>query len=319
MIYGSTVGFIGLGNVGSKIANNILLAGYNLFIHDIEKNKGTKLIFKGAAWCNNLQEIAKHSTIIITCLPSPKKVTEVFEGNHGLLNYINHNHLWIEMSTTDEDEMIRLSKVCLAKGVESLEAPVTGGQHRAESGNIAILVGGKRENFDRAFPLLSVIGHEILYCGKLGNASTLKVVTNYLASINLLSLGEAFMVCKKYGLDLKTSYHGIRISSGNSFVHETESQVILNGSYDVGFTMDLVCKDVALFDKLVKKFNIPADISKLVYKIFREGRLKYGNKSFSTSIIKKLEEACKENLRTPGFPSKLKDNQLNKKGIEIKF
>ena len=319
MIYDSAIGFIGLGNLGSKLANNILLAGYNLFIHDIEKNKGTKLISNGAIWCSNLEKIAKYSTIIITCLPSPKKVRNVFEGYNGLLNYIKDNHLWIEMSTTDEDEMIRMSKICLEKGAESLEPPVSGGQHRAESGNISVLVGGKRKNFDRAFPLLSEIGYEIIYCGKLGNASTLKVVTNYLASINLLSLGEALMVCKKYGLDLKTSYHGIRISSGNSFVHETESQLILNGSYDVGFTMDLVCKDLGLFNKLSDKFNIPTQLSKLMNKIFREGRLKYGDKSFSTSIVKKLEEACNENLRSPGFPSQLKDSQSNKKGIEIKF
>ena len=144
-------------------------------------------------------------------------------------------------------------------------------------------------------------------------------MTNYLASVNLLSLGEALMVCKKYGLDLKTAYHGIRISSGNSFVHETESQVILNGSYDVGFTMDLVCKDARLFDKLADKFNIPAVLSKLMNKIFKEGRLKYGDRSFSTSIVKKLEEACEENLRASGFPNQLKDNHSRKKGIEIKY
>ena len=223
------------------------------------------------------------------------------------------------MSTTDESEMIRLSNLCLSKGAKSLEAPLTGGQHRAESGNIAILVGGLRENFDRSLPLLSEIGYEILYCGKLGTATTLKVVTNYLASINLLALGEALMVCKKYGLDLTTSYHGIRISSGNSFVHETESKVILNGSYDVGFTMDLVCKDVGLFDKLADQFNIPADISKLMNKIFQEGLNKYGKRSLSTSIVRRLEEKCNEKLRAPNFPSQLKDNKMKQKGIEIKF
>jgi len=177
----------------------------------------------------------------------------------------------------------------------------------------------KRENFDRAFPLLSEIGYKILYCGKLGNASTLKVVTNYLASINLLSLGEALMVCKKYGLDLTTTYHGIRISSGNSFVHETESKVILNGSYDVGFTMDLACKDLGLFDKLVDKYNIPAKISKLMNKIFTEGKTQFGDRSLSTSIVKRLEELCNENLRAPGFPSQLTDEEPKKKGIEIKY
>ena len=310
------VGFIGLGNVGSKIARNILKGGFKLFVNDLDRNLSRNWLEVGAQWCFDLKNLASQSTIIITCLPSPVEVNDVLEN---ILPFLNTNHLWIEMSTTDESEMIRLSKLCFQKGIESLEAPITGGQHRAEKGNISILVAGKRKNFERAFPLLSEIGYEILYCGKLGNASTLKVVTNYLASINLLSLGEALMVCKKYGLDLTTAYHGIRISSGNSFVHETESKVILNGSYDVGFTMDLVCKDVGLFDKLSDKYNIPADISKLMNKIFNEGRSKYGDRSFSTSIVKRLEEACNENLRAPGFPSQLKDEESKKKGIEIKF
>ena len=310
------VGFIGLGNVGSKIARNILKGGFKLFVNDLDRNLSRNWLEVGAQWCFDLKNLASQSTIIITCLPSPVEVNNVLVK---ILPFLNTNHLWIEMSTTDESEMIRLSKLCSQKGIESLEAPITGGQHRAETGNISILVAGKRKNFERAFPLLSKIGYKILYCGKLGNASTLKVVTNYLASINLLSLGEALMVCKKYGLDLSTAYHGIRISSGNSFVHETESKVILNGSYDVGFTMDLACKDIGLFDKLSDKYNIPADISKLMNKIFNEGRDKYGDRSFSTSIVKRLEEACNENLRAPGFPSQLKDEEPKKKAIEIKF
>ena len=311
-----SVGFIGLGNVGSKIASNIIKGNFQLFVNDLDKNKSKNLIEEGAKWCTTLEDLASKSTIIITCLPSPKVVNELLTN---LLPFLNKKHLWIEMSTTDEREMIRLSNLCLEKGAESLEAPVTGGQHRAESGNIAVLAAGKRENFDRAFPLLSEIGYQILYCGKLGNASTLKVVTNYLASINLLSLGEALMVCKKYGLDLTTTYHGIRISSGNSFVHETESKVILNGSYDVGFTMDLACKDLGLFDKLVDKYNIPAKISKLMNKIFTEGKTQFGDRSLSTSIVKRLEELCNENLRAPGFPSQLTDEEPKKKGIEIKY
>mgnify|MGYP001255706360 CR=1 FL=1 len=310
------VGFIGLGNVGSKIARNILKGGFKLFVNDLDRNLSRNWLEVGAQWCFDLKNLASQSTIIITCLPSPVAVNNVLVK---ILPFLNTNHLWIEMSTTDESEMIRLSKLCLQKGIESLEAPITGGQHRAENGNISILVAGKRKNFNRALPVLSQIGYKILYCGKLGNASTLKIVTNYLASINLLALGEALMVCKKYGLDLKTAFHGIKISSGNSFVHETESQVILNGSYDVGFTMDLVCKDVGLFDKLTKKFKIPADISKLMNKKFKEGLAKYGNRSFSTSIVKLLEDYCNENLRANGFPSQLIDKKTSKKGYEIKF
>ena len=308
------IGFIGLGNVGNKVANNILNKCYSLYIYDLNKNNAKNLTLKGAIWCNSINELIKSTTVFITCLPSPKSVKEVISSS---LHNINNDHLWIEMSTTDEEDMKSLSKQLLEKNAEVIEAPITGGQHRAESGNIGILVGGERKSFNRAFPILSCIGYKILHCGEIGKALTLKVVTNYLASINLLAIGEALMVCKKYGIDLKTAFEGIKISYGNSFVHETESQVILNGSYDVGFTMDLVCKDVGLFDKLAKKYQIPAEVSTLMNSIFQRGRKKYGDRALSTSIVKLLEEVCKEDLRSEGFPPYLKDQELKKDGKEI--
>ena len=310
----TTVGFVGLGNVGSKIANNIINNGYKLYVHDLDEIKSQSLVSKGAIFCKSIEELVPKVSVLITCLPSPKSVKEV------LLKCVpkfNQKHLWIEMSTTDEKDMKYLSKLVFDKNAEVLEAPITGGQHRAESGNISILVGGSRASFKRSFPILSCIGHQILHCGEIGKASTLKVVTNYLASINLLALGEALMVCKKYGIDLKTAYGGIKISSGNSFVHETESQVILNGSYDVGFTMDLVCKDVGLFDKLTKKYQIPAEVSTLMLEIFQRGRKKLGDRALSTSIVKLLEDKCNDNLRASGFPSFLEDKNQKQEAEEI--
>ena len=310
----TTVGFVGLGNVGSKIANNIINNGYKLYVHDLDEIKSQSLVSKGAIFCKSIEELVPKVSVLITCLPSPKSVKEV------LLKCVpkfNQKHLWIEMSTTDEKDMKYLSKLVFDKNAEVLEAPITGGQHRAESGNISILVGGSRASFKRSFPILSCIGHQILHCGEIGKASTLKVVTNYLASINLLALGEALMVCKKYGIDLKTAFEGIKISSGNSFVHETESQVILNGSYDVGFTMDLVCKDVSLFDKLTKKYQIPAEVSTLMLEIFQRGREKLGDRALSTSIVKLLEDKCNDNLRASGFPSFLEDKNQKQEAEEI--
>jgi len=310
------IGFIGLGNVGSKIAYNILKnKTYSLYVFDLNKKTSKKLVSEGAILCNSIEELISSVTVFITCLPSPNSVKNVLLNS---IPFLNKYHLWIEMSTTDEEDMKMLSNLVFKKKAAALEAPITGGQHRAESGNISILVAGSKKTFKRAFPILSCVGHQILHCGKIGNASTLKVVTNYLASINLLAIGEALMVCKKYGLDLKTAYNGIKISSGNSFVHETESQVILNGSYDVGFTMDLVCKDVGLFDKLAKKFKIPAQISNLMLRIFISGQRKLGKRSFSTSIVKLLEEDCDESLQTKGFPAVLVDINKKKKGIEVR-
>ena len=310
----SSIGFIGLGNVGSKVANNIISNRYKLHVHDLDEHKSQSLVSKGAIFYKSIEELVSEVTVIITCLPSPKSVKNVITK---CIPHFNERHLWIEMSTTDEKDMKYLSKLVFDKRAEVLEAPITGGQHRAESGNISILVGGTRESFKRSFPILSCLGHKILHCGEIGKASTLKVVTNYLASINLLAIGEALMVCKKYGIDLKTAFEGIKISSGNSFVHETESQVILNGSYNVGFTMDLVCKDVGLFDKLAKKYQIPAEVSSLILDIFQRGRQKLGDRALSTSIVKLLEDKCNDNLRASGFPSFLEDENQKQEAEEI--
>ena len=310
----TNIGFVGLGNVGAKVANNIISNGYKLYVHDLDKKKSENLVSKGGIFCKSIEDLVPKVSVIITCLPSPESVKEVLLE---CVPFLNKSHLWIEMSTTDEQDMKYLSELVFNKKAEVLEAPITGGQHRAESGNISILVGGNRNSFKRSFPILKCIGYQILYCGEIGKASTLKVVTNYLASINLLALSEALMVCKKYGIDLKTAFEGIKISSGNSFVHETESQVILNGSYDVGFTMDLVCKDVGLFDKLTKNYEIPAELSSLMLEIFQKGKAKFGDRALSTSIVKLLEDKCSENLRAKGFPAYLVDNENKKEGIEV--
>ena len=313
------IGFIGLGNVGFKLANSLLSAGHKLYIFDLEKSNAEELIQSGAVWTDSPKELSSLSDIAITCLPSPEAVANVVEGDNGIIQGTSEGKVWIEMSTTDSKEMLRLGKLMENKGIHCCEAPVSGGCHRAASGNIAILVGGSRIAFDRAFPALSAMGYEILHVGDLGKASVLKVVTNYLASTHLVALGEGLMVCKKAGIDMQKVYEGIKISSGNSFVHETESQVIMNGSYNINFTMDLVCKDVGLFDGLAKSMNIPTEISPLITEIFKKGRDEYGDRAWSSMIVKRLEDACQADLRADGFPSELIDDTPRREGYEIKI
>ncbi len=309
-----TVGFIGLGNVGEKLAKNLLTNKRKLFLYDKNKKKYLKFKKKNTYICKNLEELSKNSNIIITCLPSPKAVNNVIVD---ILPHINKSHLWIEMSTTDKNEMIRLSDLFIKKGGNVLESPITGGEHRAKSGNISILAAGDNRNFKRAFPILSKMGHKILYCGRLGNGSILKIITNYLASLHLIGIGEALAVAKKHKIDLGLAYNSIKISSGNSFVNETETKVILSGSYDVGFTMDLVNKDIGIFNKLARQYNVPVPLGKIIKKNFYEGMKKFGKRSFSTSIVKLIENKCKIKMRAKNFPKKLIDNQSKHKGIEV--
>ena len=239
------------------------------------------------------------------------------EGQNGILEGISENKIWLEMSTTDEAEVKRIGKKVIEKKAIPLDGPVSGGCHRAASGNIAIFVGGDRDAFEKILPALTVMGRKILHTGELGTASVLKVITNYLASTHLVALGEAWTVAKKSNLDLAKAYKGIAVSSGNSFVHETESQVILNGSYNINFTMDLVLKDTGLFDELAKKLNAPLEISPKIVEIFKDGQKKYGSRAWSSMIVKRMEDLNKIDFRAEGFPEELIDNEPEEKGYEI--
>ena len=311
------IGFIGLGNVGGKLAGSLLRNKFDLMVRDLD-NKLTKEFFKkGASVANTPKELAKNVDLIITCLPSPKICAEVMEGKDGVISGLSQNKIWLEMSTTDESEVQRLGKIVKDKGAIPLDGPVSGGCHRAATGNIAIFVGGERNAFEKILPTLIVMGRKILHVGELGSATVLKVITNYLASAHLVALGEAWTVAKKSNLDLGKVYKGIAVSSGNSFVHETESQVILNGSYNISFTMDLVLKDTSLFNNLANKLNASLEISPLIVKIFKDGQKKFGSKAWSSMIVKRMEDLNNIDFRAKGFPAELEDDELEEKGYEI--
>ena len=311
------VGFIGLGNVGGKLAGSLLRNKFDLTVRDLDENLTKPFLEQGAKIANTAKELAEKVDLIITCLPSPEICSEVMEGSDGILNGLSENKIWLEMSTTDEAEVKRLGQKVIEKKAIPLDGPVSGGCHRAATGNIAIFVGGEREAFNKILPALTVMGRKILHTGELGSASVLKVITNYLASVHLVALGEAWTVAKKSNLDLTKAYKGIAVSSGNSFVHETESQVILNGSYNINFTMDLVLKDTGLFDELAKKLNAPLEISPKIVDIFKDGQKKYGSRAWSSMIVKRMEDINQINFRAEGFPEELVDNEPEKKGHEI--
>ena len=312
------IGFIGLGNVGAKLAGSLLRNGYDLTVRDVDRDAAQALIDVGAVWAESGREMAEKCEIVITCLPSPAVSAQVMEAVDGVLEGLSEGKIWLEMSSTDADEIRRLGELVEAKGAIPLDCPVSGGCHRAATGNIAIFAGGKREAFEKILPLLTTVGRNVIHTGYLGSASIMKVATNYLAGVQLLSTGEAFMVAKKAGIDLGVACEAIRISSGNSFVHETEGQLILNGSYDINFTMDHEVKDLTLFDDLGKKYEVPLELSPLAVEIMRDGLAKYGPRAWSSMVVKRLEDACGEDLRAPGFPEYLVDEEPEMAGAEVK-
>jgi len=311
------IGFIGLGNVGGKLAGSLLRNGYELTVRDLNIEIVSPFLEGGANWGESPKQMAEATDLLITCLPNPTASAVVMEAEDGILAGLSSGKIWAEMSTTDEVEVKRLGKRVQKLGGEALDCPVSGGCHRAETGNISIFAGGERSSFEKILPVLKVLGRNILHTGALGSASVLKVLTNYLATANLVTLCEALTTAKMAGMDLSTTYEAIRISSGNSFVHETESQVILNGSRDINFTMDLVLKDISLFQSIAERAGVPLEVSPLLIDIFKDGEQRYGSREWSSNIIRRLEDACETQILASGFPAQMADYEPEVSGEEV--
>ena len=311
------VGFIGLGNVGGKLAGSLIRNGKDVTVRDLDQGLVQHFVELGAKSAETPREMTERCDLIITCLPSPAACSTVMEAADGILEGMQPGKIWAEMSTTDEEEVKRLAAMVEAKGGEAIECPVSGGCHRAATGNISIFAGCRRETFDKMLPFLTVLGRRVLHTGEIGTASMLKVMTNYLATANLITIAEALVTMKAAGMDLATTYEAIAISSGTSFVAETEGQVILNGSRDISFTMDLVKKDIGLFQTLAEKHDVPLEMSPLMVEIFDDGIAKYGPRELSPNIIKRLEDKTGMKILADGFPSEMLDDEPEEPGYEV--
>ena len=308
------VGFIGLGNVGGKLCGSLIRNGLDVYVHDLDGDLVSQKVADGAHSGGSPAEMMRTCDAVITCLPSPAASAAVLEE---MLPHVHSGKIWMEMSTTDEAEVKRIGSAVIEVGGAAVDCPVSGGCHRADTGNISIYAGCDRDTFERILPILTIMGRRVLHTGDLGSASVLKVMTNYLATANLLTLCEALTVMKAAGMDLATTYEAIKISSGTSFVHETESQLILSGSRDVNFTLDLVQKDIGLFQKLADLHEVPLELSPMVIDIVSDGQSRYGIRAQSDMLIERLEEATGLDVRAAGFPNELIDDEPEERGYEV--
>ena len=296
-------GYIGLGNLGGHLAASLIRSGFDVTVFDLDKSLADRHIEVGAKWANTPRELAAQVDHVFTCLPSPATSERVLTQ---ILETLKPSATWIENSTNGRDEILRLSAMAAAQGIRTLEAPVTGGVHLAARGEITVLAGGDKDLFELHHKALEAVGNKIFYMGPLGSAAVIKVITNMLAFIHLVADAEALMLAKRGGLDLAQSWHAIKASSGNSFVHETEGQLILNGSYDIAFTMDLALKDLGFAMKFGEEFGVPLDLATLTNETFKHGKAAYGGAAQSTQIAKLLEDKLNTDLRAVGFPARLK-------------
>ena len=295
-------GFVGLGHLGKHLAANLARRGFEVEVYDLCRAAADMPIAAGAHWADSIPLLAANSDALITCLPTPAASVAVLGA---ALPVMPSGSTWIEMSTNDFVEVEKLAAQAAARGIATLVCPVTGGVHRAAAGDITVLVGGAQATFVLHEAALRAMGGRVIHLGGIEQAAVTKVVTNMLAFIHLIAAGEALMLCAKAGVDLRAAFDAIAASSGNSFVHETESQVILNGSYDIGFTMDLACKDAGFAVEFGRRFGVPLKLAGMMEQTFIEGRARYGGSAWSSMIVKLLEDAMGTPLRAPGFPAQL--------------
>jgi 3-hydroxyisobutyrate dehydrogenase len=296
-------GYIGLGNLGGHIAMSLIHAGFDVTVFDLDPALGERHIDAGAKWAATPSELASKVDHVFTCLPSPNISEKVLMQ---ILPQMKSGNTWIENSTNGRDEIIRLAALASEKNIRTLEAPVTGGVHLAARGEITVLAAGDKDLFELHHKALEAIGNKIFHMGPIGSAAVIKVITNMLAFIHLVADAEALMLAKRGGLDLAQAWKAISASSGTSFVHETEGQLILNGSYDIAFTMDLALKDLGFAMNFGKEFGVPLDLASLTNQTFVKGKAAYGGSAQSTQIAKLLEDALGTDLRAEGFPARLK-------------
>ena len=293
-------GFIGLGELGWNLANSLIKAGFDVSVNDKDEDKAQSL--QGANYVANIGKLAANCDALITCLPSPAISSAVLDK---VLPAMPKGASLIEMSTVSRDDILQFAEKANAFEVNMLEVPVTGGVHLAARGEITMLVGGDEALFQRHKPAIEAMGDKVFYMGKLGNAAIIKVITNMLAFIHLKADAEALMLAKKGGLDLATAWQAIKASSGNSFVHETEGALILNGSYDVGFNMDLALKDLGFALGFGQEFGVPLELAAMTAQTYVEAKSAYGGNAQSPKIAKLLEERLGCDLRAAGFPARL--------------
>ena len=295
-------GYIGLGNLGAACAGCLVKAGFKVTVYDLNPKLAEPLLAMGAVLAPSAEALAGEVDHVITCLPSPAVSERVLRN---ILPHMKPGASWVEMSTLGRDEVLHLATVAEGAGVRMMELPVTGGVHLAYQGKITMLAGGDRDLFELHHKAMEAMGDRIFHMGPLGSSSIIKVITNMLAFIHLKATSEALMLAKRGGLDLAQAWHAIKASSGNSFVHETEGALILNGSYDIAFSVDLALKDLGFALGFGKEFGVPLDLASMTHQTYIAARAAYGGEAQSPMIAKLLEDLLGTDLRAEGFPARL--------------
>lgn len=295
----TTIGFIGLGNMGRASARNLQRAGFSLVVHDLRREAGAPLEEHGATWADSPAAVVAASDIVFTMVFGPKQIAEVVRGPQGLIAGGVAGKLWIDMTTSEPFLMRELAAEVIAAGGEAVDSPVTGSVDSAIRGDMILFVGGTDASVDRATPALQAVG-VIRRVGGYGNGYVAKLVNNQLWFVGAAAIGEAMVSAKLAGLEPDVWWAAMKGGAADSFVMQHDVPSIFAGHYDPSFRLALCLKDLGLISEFLGSVGSRAEITQAVHARFREAGERYGEDAGEMTVCKLIEDDANTNLRVAG-------------------
>jgi 3-hydroxyisobutyrate dehydrogenase len=264
------VGFIGLGMMGGGMSLNLRKAGHDVIVYDVRPECGKPLTAAGATWAETVADVGRTADVVFTSLPGPKEMQEVGTGEGGLLASMRPGTAWFDLTTNSPTVVRRVAACFKEKGIELLDAPVSGGPSGARSGKLALYVGGRRELFDRHKALLDAIGDQAMYVGPIGAGNSAKLVHNCASFTIRTAIAEVFTLGVKAGVEPLALWHAIRQgASGRRRTFDGIGDQYLQDKYEpAAFALRLAHKDLTLARELAQELNVPMQIADLAHKEF---------------------------------------------------
>ena len=291
------IGFIGLGIMGKPMAKNLLKAGYSLVVNDLNPNAVDELVSCGATAAPNGAGVARQCQVIITMVPNSPHVRTAVLGENGVAEGAAPGTVVIDMSSIDATESRAIGKELAQKGIEMLDAPVSGGEPKAIDGTMSVMVGGKKELFDRYYDLLMAMAGSVVYVGELGAGNVAKLANQIVVAVNIAAVAEALTFAKKAGTDPELVYQAIRGGLAGSTVMDAKAPMMLEGNYKPGFRIELHIKDLTNALNAAHAVSSPVPLSGQLMEIM-ESLKAYGcEKEDHSSIAKYYEKLANITIR----------------------
>jgi len=263
------IGFIGLGIMGKPMAKNLLKAGYQLVVYDINPTAVKEMAATGAEAASSAEEVAQKTNVVITMLPNSPHVKAAMLGPNGVLEGAKPGMIIVDMSSIAPLAAREVAAKAAEKGVEMLDAPVSGGEPKAIDGTLSIMVGGKKEIFDRCYDMLSKMGTSVVLCGDIGAGNMTKLANQIIVALNIAAMSEALVLGAKAGVNPETIYKAIRGGLAGSTVLDAKAPMVLNGNFKPGFRIELHIKDLANAIETAHEVGVPLPLTSQVMEIMQ--------------------------------------------------